>query len=359
MPFSWSGALQGAGKGAVAGTAVSPGWGTAIGAIGGGIAGAFDKDIDKGVTGNSQSGQTQTALSLAALAGGGAMAYQNAGGMSGLFGGGNGASSAAGTMNSSLGSYYMPSGMSGVGGAGMNPLVSSSISGLGQQAASSGFGSKGLGGITKNPLLLGSGIMGASQLIRSPQVPESPQSVVDYQNAARAGNPLQNQAAAALQQQFGQTQQNLGQPEIDALNRQYDMAMQDELKSVDSMYKSLRPGTDPLTDSSYQKDISRIRDRYATLRADSVAGAQRQISNDFQSQRGQQIAQAAGLGQQQLQQLAQLSQYDLDRQLSQLNIDYQDKSTLRNYLLQLGGNIAASGYQQNPLAGLLQQKTAA
>lgn len=236
----------------------------------------------------------------------------------------------------------------GAGGPANQALASKALTQ--QSSVSGGFGS----GLKKNPLLLGLGTMLGSQFLKSPQVPELPQSVLDFQNAAKAGNPLQNQASQALSQQLGQTQQNLGQPEIDALNRQYDLAQEQELKQIDSMYKSLRPGTDPLTDTSYQKDLARVRDRYATLRADSVAQAQRQISNDFNSQRAQQIAQAAGLGQQQLQQLATLSQYDLDRQLSQLNIDYNDKSTLRNYLLQLGGNLASSAFQpENPLLKLL------
>ena len=220
-----------------------------------------------------------------------------------------------------------------------------------QQSSQSktGFG----GSLTKNPLLLGLGTMLGSQFIGSPKVPNLPQSVIDFQNTARQGNPLQNQTASALSQQLGQTQQNLGQPEIDALNRQYDLAQEQELKSVDSMYKSLRPGTDPLTDTAYQKDLGRVRDRYATLRADSVAQAQRQISNDFASQRANTIAQAAGLSQQQMSQLASLSQYDLDRQLAQLQIDYADKQFLRDYLLQFGGNIVAGQFpQQNPFEGL-------
>lgn len=228
-----------------------------------------------------------------------------------------------------------------------NPALAAKA--MGQTSASS---QSGLGGLMKNPLLLGLGTMVGSQFIRSPKVPDLPQSVIDFQNTARSGNPLQNTAESALMSQLSQTQQNLGQPEIDALNRQYDIAQEDELKQIDSMYKSLRPGTDPLTDTAYQKDLGRVRDRYAALRADSIAQAQRQISNDFQAQRANQIAQAAGLSQQQLQQLSQLSQFDLDRQLSQLNIDYQDKSTLRNYLLQLGGNIASSQFEQNPFEKL-------
>lgn len=245
----------------------------------------------------------------------------------------------------SLLSYLSPFGL--LGQTGSNPILPSKA-GTSQESSSGGL----FGGLNKASLigpLLGLG----SQLIRSPKVPELPQSVINFQNTASQGNPLQNQAQAAIQRQLAQTQQNLGQPEIDALTRQYDLAYDQEKRQIDALYKSLRPGTDPLTDSSYQRDLSRLNDKYAQLKAESVATAQRGITNDYNAQQAQAIAQAAGLSQQQLQQLATLGQYDLDRQLSQLNIDYQDKSTLRNYLLQLGGNIFASQYQQNPLDQLL------
>jgi len=263
-----------------------------------------------------------------------------------LFGGGNAYAATAKPQSSPL-NYFMPGGSSNFTTS-SNP-ASQLMTTQQSTQSKSGFG----GSLTKNPLLLGLGTMLGSQFIGSPKVPELPQSVIDFQNTARQGNPLQNQASAALSQQLGQTQQNLGQPEIDAINRQYDLSQEQELKSIDSMYKSLRPGTDPLTDTAYQKDLGRVRDRYATLRSDSIAQAQRQISNDFAGQRANTIAQAAGLSQQQMSQLAGLSQYDLDRQLSQLQIDYADRQFLRDYLLQFGGNVVAGQFpQQNPLAEL-------
>ena len=238
------------------------------------------------------------------------------------------------------------SGFSGITSAGPGVAVNA----IKQQASKGGFG---FGSLMKNPLMLGAGIMGASQFIKSPEVPELPQSVIDFQNAARQGNPLQNRASAALMEQLNTPFEQLSGEEEAAINRQYDMAEQDELKSIDSMYKSLRPGTDPLTDSAYQKDLGRVRDRYATLRADSISQARRQVRNDFTNQRAQQIAQAAGLSGQQPQQHAHLSQFDLDRQLTQLQISDRDRQTLRDYLLQFGGNLASN--QLDPTKALEMQ----
>lgn len=321
--------------------------GPVLGGIFGGPAGA----ALGGAAGGALSGKTGTLKQMGIGAGlgyGGAKLLQGVGiGGGSKTGGSNPLSMLSGLFGGGSGSQ-MPS------GGGMNPLGSNVPSWMtGTQQASSQSQGLGLGGLLggNKGSLLGPLLMAGSQFIKSPQVPELPQSVIDFQNAARGGNPLQNQASQALQQQLSQTQQNMGQDEIDALNRQYDLAQEDELKSVDSMYKSLRPGSDPLTDSAYQKDLGKVRDRYATLRADSNAQAQRQISNDFNSQRANQIAQASGLGQQQLQQLATLGQYDLDRQMSQLNISDADRRTLRDYLLSLGGNIYASQYQQPSIFG--------
>ncbi len=363
MAFDWKGLLSGIVKGAAGGSPFgAPG--AVVGGLAGGASGAFGKDIDKKLTGNSQSGMTQNLLSAAGLAGGGSTIGKALGGsnvfnplkqIGSMFGGGGANITSAMFPGGGQPNFLSPSqlqfqnSMLPGGGMGFGGGGGGGSGGTSQESSTS---SK-LGGYLKNPLLQGIATMVGSQFIKSPKVPELPQSVIDFQNMAKQGNPLQNQASQALSQQLGQTQQDLSQDEINAIMRQYDLAQEDELRSVDAMYKSLRPGTDPMTDTAYQKDLARVRDRYATLRADSVANAQRQISNDFASQRAQQISQAVGLSNQQLQQLAGLSQYDLDRQLSQLAIDYSDKQFLRDYILQLGGNIVSSNYQQpNPFADL-------
>lgn|SRR3990167_3720133 len=297
------------------------------GAIGGGLTGGWKGAVQGGLTGG---------LSSLFLGGkGGGFNPLN------MFGGGQKQG------GSSLPSYSMnktPIGSPVNFTMGMNPMKQESS-----------FG--GLGGLTKNSLFPGLATMVGSQFIGSPKVPELPQSIIDFQNQAKGGNPLQNQAQAALMEQLNQTKQGLGQDEIDAITRQYDLSQEQELKSVDSMYKSLRPGTDPLTDTAYQKDLGNVRNRYATMKADSLAQANRQISNDFNSQRAQQIAAAAGLSNQQMQQLGQMSELDLNRALAQFNIDDRDKQFLRNYIFQFGGDLVANklGVQNssNDMSGLM------
>lgn len=70
MSFSFSGAARGGTQGAMTGSMFGP-IGTGVGAIAGGLLGAFGKDIDKGVTGNSGSGITQGIMNMASMARGG------------------------------------------------------------------------------------------------------------------------------------------------------------------------------------------------------------------------------------------------------------------------------------------------
>lgn len=70
MGWKWRDALSGAGNGAKIG---SMGWpiGAVVGAVAGGALGGYGKDIDKGLTGNSQSGVVSGALNFGGMASGG------------------------------------------------------------------------------------------------------------------------------------------------------------------------------------------------------------------------------------------------------------------------------------------------
>lgn len=309
--------------------------------------GSFALPIAGAMTGNP----------LLAAAGGGAGGYLGGGGFKGaaigagtgflgskLFGGGGGNPLKGGankfmTTGNSLGSSIPNKLMGGV-----------------RQGSSGGgffgnlFGGGG-GGFNKNPLMTGGALMLGSQLLGSPQVPELPQSVRDYQNMARTGNPLQNQAVGALSQQLGQSMEQLSAEEEAAIIRQLDLSKQDELKNIQDLYTSARPGTDYINDSSYQRDTARLNDRYATLRADSISGARRNIRNDFATHRGQQISNAMGLSRDQLQQLADLSEIDYERLMNQYDLDYNERQALRDYIFQIGGDFFRQGLGMNQPGG--------
>ncbi len=83
MGFKWNDAVTGAIDGFKAGSKFGP-YGMIIGTVAGGVTGGYAKDIDKGVTGNSQSRTTEDLLDTAGSLGGGG-GYGTAAGVGGKF----------------------------------------------------------------------------------------------------------------------------------------------------------------------------------------------------------------------------------------------------------------------------------
>lgn len=215
----------------------------------------------------------------------------------------------------------------------------------------SGFGFGDLGGIIKNPLFSGLATMLGSQFIRSPKVPELPESVRFFQQQATQGTPIGNLASERLTEGLNQPFEQVSAEEEGAALRQIERQQEDELRQLTSVYKSLRPGTDILSDSSYARDTANLNQRYADLKTQTIAQLRRQVRSDFNATRAQQILSAQGIDAQRLIQLAQAGQIDMDRLIDQFNIEDRDKLALREYLLSFGGEIVASQIPtENPYA---------
>lgn len=353
-----AGAMFGGPLGAAAGGAIG-------GAASGGAKGAVTGGLTGGLTGAMGAGAKAISPSTnyLSLAGGAGTAAKSAG-SSGLF---SGLMSGLKNIGGGIGNMFsMPSAMAatsspasarGMMTGGSNPFamaspalnyMSMSGSPMKQESSQGGLFSN----LTGNKTLLGGlGLMGASQLLRSPKVPETPQSMLNFQQQASQGSQIGNLAQQRLAEQLNTPMQEVQQGEIDAAMRQLNLAKEQEMKQLTGTYKSLRPGTDITTDSSYARDMAQLNDRYARQQADIGAQLQRQVYNDFQGQRAQQIAQAQGLDVNRMAQLLQAGQLDLDRALDQMAMDYNDKQTLRNYLLQFGGSVVGSQIpSQNPFA---------
>jgi len=245
----------------------------------------------------------------------------------------------------------------GPSGGGMPPSNYNPLASFANRQTSSQGGM--FGGLTNklqsNPLATGLGLMGASQFFKSPRVPEIPQSIIDFQNQAKQGSSLGNLAQQRLTEQLNTPMQQVSDAEIQAAVRQLEQDQQNELHRLTGVYKSLRPGTDITTDSSYAKDTAELNDRYARAKADVTTNLRRQVQNDFQSQRAQQILAANGIDAQRLSQMAQAGQVDLDMVLSQFQVDDRDKQAIRNLLLQSGANIVGS--QLDPNAAINNQNS--
>lgn len=201
----------------------------------------------------------------------------------------------------------------------------------------------------KGNLLTGLGIAGASQLFGSPDVPELPDSVRQYQEMIRnGGSAINQQAQGALSAELSRPFEQVSQEEQDAVLREIERNQKQEEDQIRDLYRNLRPGTDPSTDSAFRRDLGEMNDRYAKTKADTVAQLRRQVSNDFQANRIRQILAAQGIDQQQMTNLLTANQYDVNRTLQQLDIDDRDKQFLREYLFKFGGNVVANEMGSEP-----------
>lgn len=222
-------------------------------------------------------------------------------------------------------------------GGGLSSLFKGILGGSSNNGQSSG-GSGASGLINNlfnknNSTTSGIGSLFASQLIQNPKTPALPQSFYDFQNQANSGGP-------PLQQQGNQYLSTLlsGQntDANDAATHSLDLNYEEQLRQLNGMYKSLRPGTDPLSDTTYARDLQNLNDAHARQRAQVLAqqqlGASGQALGYGQAQSGQQQAAIET----QVQQIA-----------AQWGLDAEKTATLRNMLMQLGGNTAQAGIFSN------------
>jgi hypothetical protein len=334
------------------------------GAVGGAVSGTGSlKRAAVGGLGGFGAGSLAQSFGVPSFSGSGSNPLSGIGGALGkFFGGSNAMASTAPSTLSQASSYGNPF-SSFMGSASGGSSMVGAVPGFSQ--ASSALNPSGGGGLNKlkdmfkgkGNLLTGLGIAGASQLFGSPDVPELPDSVRQYQEMVRnGGSALNQQAQGALSSELSRPFEQVSQEEEQAALRQLEKSQKDEEDQIRDLYRNLRPGTDPSTDSAFRRDLGELGDRYAKTKADTVAQLRRQVSNDFQANRIRQILAAQGVDQQQMQNLLAANQYDVDRTLAQLSIDDRDKKFLREYLFGFGGNLVANSLgvqQQSPLERFL------
>ena len=239
---------------------------------------------------------------------------------------------------------------SGFGGG----FGSSFGSALGRQAGqslSNLFGSKmggGFGGALNSAFdpksLIGGGLLGVGLNKNLPNVPPLPQSAENLSNRVNAGGgPLGQQAKGVLSGQLNQQFDPLSEPEIQASLRQLES---DQLKAEDQvrdLYRNLRPGTDPSTDSSFRRDLAEVQDQFARAKSDTLATRTRDVKARFDQQKYLQVQQALGADDQEMQQLSAIAQMDINQIMAQLGIDYASAQHFKETFTNLGANLLTQG----------------
>lgn len=174
----------------------------------------------------------------------------------------------------------------------------------------------------------GLGVIGASQLIGNPKPPALPSQYNDYMNMMmNGGTPGMQQA----NQYYSNVLSGNNKDAFEAATYSLDQNYAEQLRQLNSMYKTLRPGTDPTTDSTYQRDLALLNDQYSRARAQVMAGVQQGAASGM-----------VGLGSQLTQGMANAIQPQIDLIATQWGMNADQRAALRNTLMNWGGSIMPS-----------------
>jgi hypothetical protein len=213
---------------------------------------------------------------------------------------------------------------------------------LGSQMSASPWGGAGQGGggfgggLSKmfnsqgGKLALGGLGMLGSQLIPSPKQPSMPDSYNQFMQMMQGGGTPGMQQAQGY---YSGVLSGQNKDMYEAAGHSLDLNYQEQLRQLNSMYKSLRPGTDPTTDSTYQRDLNNLNDAYARQKAQTMAQVQQGAA-----------AGAAGLGQSQMSGMMAGMQPQLDQLATQWGMDAQKRQALMGSVLGLGQGLVGSAF---------------
>ena len=189
----------------------------------------------------------------------------------------------------------------------------------------------------------GLGLIG-SQMIGNPKAPPMSPEFDEYMKMMMSGGtPGMSQAGA----HWGNILSGQNKDAYDAAGHALEQSYQEQLRNLNSQYKSLRPGTDITTDSAYRRDMQQLQDQYARRKAEVMAGVQNQAAQGL-----------AGLGGQQMGGMMTGINQQLDQIANQWQMSYAQKEALRNQILGLGVGGVSGAFgteQQSPWAGLIGQ----
>jgi len=197
--------------------------------------------------------------------------------------------------------------------------------------------------------ILGAGALATGLFKGMPEVPELPQSAENYRMATNQGTEMGNLAQDFLKQNIDQQFEPLSDLEIQALTRQYEEAEKRGEDAIRDQYRSIRPGSDPTTDSALKRDLEENRSKYGQLRAEAVANRTRDVRNTFNQQKILQVQQALNANDAEMTYLQKVAQMDIERIMQQLNMDADQAALFKNTMLNLGTGLLFPGEESSPI----------
>ena len=121
-----------------------------------------------------------------------------------------------------------------------------------------------------------------------------------------------------------------------------DLNYQEQLRNLQAQYRSLRPGTDFTSDSTYQRDVANLNTMYQQQRSNALAGVQ-----------GMAAQGAAGVGGQQMAGMQSGIEAQLDQIATQWGMSQSQRSALRDALTGMGGQMAMGPMQNQNLMAMM------
>lgn len=220
-----------------------------------------------------------------------------------------------------LGQFGMNTGKNALGS--MFPSQGWGSSNLGKGSQINGQNADQSGGFNFGKMAPGIFSMFGANMIPNPKIPQLPSSFQQFQNQANAGGTPGMQAA---NQYYQGVLSGSNQAPYNAAVQSIDLNYQERLRQLNGMYKSLRPGADPTTDSTWARDLDNLNKEYQQQRAMALAQVQQGAAQG-----------AAGLGAEQANQQQAAIETQVNQLATQWQMDYQQKAALRQMLMQLSG----------------------
>lgn len=232
----------------------------------------------------------------------------------------------------------------GGGGGGGGGLFGNILKGL-----TGGLGG-GLGGIMnlfKQPQTqLGTGLLGAGLAWQPPKFPNISQlsSVNNLRGLANSGGtPLNQQASGVVSGNLNKQFNPLTSAELTAATSELDRNKLEDIKRLEDLYSSVRPGTDYTTDSTYKQDLANIERQYSESKANTVANRTRDAESNFNNFQLQNVLAARGFNQDQINAMTDIANLDVQEAMSKYNISYENVQNIKSVIQSLGGQLLLSG----------------
>lgn len=187
-------------------------------------------------------------------------------------------------------------------------------------------------------MLPGLATMFGANMIGNAKAPKMPDSFNNYMSMMQQGGTPGMQSANTY---YNNVLNGTNQDAYDAATHSLDLNYQEQLRQLNAQYKSLRPGTDPASDSTYQRDLALLNDQYSRARAQTTAQVQQGAAQG-----------AAGLGSQQMSGLQSGIEAQLNQVAQQWGMSQDQRQALRNALMGIGGQMITGPSQVNLMKSL-------